>query len=234
MGNDTIQISKAALKKILVIVLVVLLVLSVTLNIVSYIRQKRAAAQIPAITPISDPEDLPVTPDITVTVQQIAEALDSAKDLVTSRYTYTNWDTFEKDHYIGSFKVPLTTDKTLFLYSGTVLLGINVSDIKPAIDNETKTITLALPEVRQIAHEIDEDSFQIFDIKDSVFTSTSMEEFEEVRKAMIEDQEKKLGVKLKDEGFYDEVYTNTKVAVREILEIAGLTEGYTLKFEKAA
>ena len=216
-------------RKLLAIMMVCLgliLLLSLAGNMILLRKAQSVRAALQDAELATEPVIVEVTPDITLTSTMIAEVLNRANDLVTAQYTYTYYDTYEKSRNIGNFKVPFTTDKSLFIYSGTILAGIDMSAIKIDVDNKKKVISLSLPQAKQIAHEIDENSFQVFDIKNSVFTSTSLEEYTELQASMKELAEEKFWT----EELYDEVLDNAELSIREILELSGMTEEYSVKF----
>ncbi len=202
-------------------------VLSIGINIVQWKKAEAARILLPETTALGDPTEIQVSSEITLTSAMIAEKLSVASELITSEYTYTNYEVYEKNRTVLSFKVPFTTDKSLFLYNGTIFAGIDLSEVKISVDNDKKVITLTLPPVQKISHEIDYDSFQIFDINNSVFTSTSLEEYTELIDVLKEEQEQHLA----DGGYYGEVLQNTKQTIREILEISGLTDSYSISFK---
>lgn len=93
-------------------------------------------------------------------IETIEEIVKPAGDLVTQRYFYTDVDTYENYKEILGAKVPLTTDKTVFSYRGTVSVGIVLSQVKFEVDELNNRILITLPPVFIVSNEIDPDSFQ--------------------------------------------------------------------------
>lgn len=209
-----------------VLITAIVIVLLAAGNIIQWKRAKDAEAALPAITPISDPEVVEVTPEITLTSALIAEKLTAASDLVSSEYVYTYYNTYEKSQMIGNYPVPFTTDKSLYIFNGKILAGIDMSRIEINVDNEKKTIILDLPDAKMISNQIDYDSFQVFNLKDSIFTSTSLEEYAELQSEV---------ERLAEQKFWNadakkKTLENAKAAIRGLLELSDLTKDYTIKF----
>ena len=70
---DTEAKKKWDLKEIGIAVLAAVLAISVIINIVAIIKMKKAESNVPEVTPIADPVEVEVTPEITLTANLIAE-----------------------------------------------------------------------------------------------------------------------------------------------------------------
>ena len=92
--------------------------------------------------------ELPVTAESKITVSQVAEALESASELVAMKYYYTNADVYEKSAKVLQFDTPFA-DKTVFTYDGIIYGGIDVSEITVDIDQAKQEITLGLPKAKK-------------------------------------------------------------------------------------
>ena len=114
---------------------------------------------------------------IVITEDQVRTSIEPAAELVTQNYRYTSADTYKKYYDIDGWTIPFTTDQTVFTYDGIIKAGINFKDIGITVDNDAQIITVDLPEPYIISHEIDENSFQIYDVKNSVFTETDLSEY---------------------------------------------------------
>ena len=108
-------------------------------------------------------------------IRYLKEVIAPASDLVTTRYYYKDADTFESYKEINGFKIPLTTDKVVFTYEGTVSLGLDFGKIVFLVNEPNKKITVDLPEIKVVANEIDFDSFVYYEVRNSIFTEQTME-----------------------------------------------------------
>ncbi len=157
----------------------------------------------------------------------LEEILESASDLVSLKYYYTDADTYSNSKKAFGKKIPLTTDKVVFKYSGVVSAGIDISLVQYEIDDEKKEITLSLPEPKIISHEIDEDSFEFFDVKNSVFTETKFEDYTSMVADLKEDKEEYLE---EDGEFYKEVLDNAKDVLKNFVTAPEQTKDYNVIF----
>ena len=163
-----------------------------------------------------------------VSKRTLQAAVSSASEIVTYKYYYTNLGESEKDKKLfKSIPVPFSKEKTLFTYDGVIAAGYDLRSVKINVDNMERVITVTLPQARILSHEIDMDSFKIYDIKKSIFTSMEMEEYTEYIKALKKKQEENLNDK---EEFWEQVRAGAEVSVKELLEATGETGDYTITF----
>ena len=169
-----------------------------------------------------------VTEKSTIDVKTIEEVLQPAGDLITQRYYYTDVDTFENYKELLGAKLPLTTDKVGFTYKGVISAGIVLSKVGFEVDNEAKKITVTLPTVFIVSHEIDEDSFTAYEIKNSIFTETKIQEYSSLMGSL---KHKKEGQLLKDEEFLDRAVKEAKNVITSFLKAASVTSDYTIEYK---
>ena len=171
---------------------------------------------------------LPITEDATVDSLTIEEIITPASDLVTMKYSYTDVSVYENSKKAFGVKIPLTTDKVIFSYSGVVSGGIDLSQIKYDIDNEAKTIEITLPEPKFMSHEMDESSFKFYDAKNSIFTQTKLEDYT----TLIGKLKKEKEAKLRSENeFLPSVTENAKKVLDDLLKIADATKDYQIIYK---
>ena len=152
-----------------------------------------------------------------------------ASDLVTAEYRYKNASFYEKDQKINGWSIPLTTDKTVFTYRGTISAGIDLNDVEFEIDDLHKTIKIHLPEVKVTSHVIDENSFVYLDVKDSIFTQTNMEDYTGAIADLKKNTEEVL---LADGELYQDALQNAKEVINGFLKNAEVTGDYEIIFEQ--
>lgn len=88
-----------------------------------------------------------------LTIENVEKIIKPASDLITSNYNYKDADKYENYKTLFGKRVPLTTDETIFTYEGKVSVGIDLSDVDYAIDNEHETIIVTIPEIAIISNE---------------------------------------------------------------------------------
>lgn len=173
-------------------------------------------------------EEVVVAPNTTVTAATLREVVAPAAELTAYKYYYTDVDTYEKSQKVWKIKVPFTTDKSVFSYSGEIGAGIDLDDAEFVVDDKAITITLPKPDI--LYHELGEKGFQSYDIKNSVFTSTDIGGYADMVAALKDHQAQKL----RDNAeFWQNVRANTETVLRGILTASGQLDEYTVTFKWA-
>ncbi len=159
----------------------------------------------------------------------LLEAVQSAKDLVAYRYHYESVGNYQKERtFFGTgLKVPFTQDRSIFTYRGTISAGIDLKELSVSVDNSKQEIQVFLPQPAVLAHEFEIDSFRIYDLKDSVFTKTGLEDYAGMEKALKDLQESRLA---EDEAFWEDVRSNTELVLKDLFAMTGQIEGYRMEF----
>lgn len=166
--------------------------------------------------------------DVTVDSITLEELLLPASDLVSMKYTYTDVDVYENSKKAFGKKIPLTTDKVIFTYSGIVSAGIDLSQITYDIDNKEKTITVNLPEPYFMSHEMDESGFKFYDAKNSIFTETKLEDYTTLMSNLKESKEEQLR---NDGEFFPSVIANAQNVLNDIFKINNSTSEYEIIYK---
>ena len=185
----------------------------------------------PSVTELMDrPPDevVPISEESVVSVWYVTEVLAPASDLITLRYNYTDADVFENYKQISGLVLPLTTNKTIFTYSGVVSVGFDFACIGIRVNNEAKEITLSLPEPKVVANEIDAASFKYYDVTSSVFNPTTMGDVTELIAAL---KEKKLERVMADEDLMRQATDNAQTVLRGFLNASEQAGDYTVIFK---
>ena len=161
-------------------------------------------------------------------ISTIEEIVKPAGDLVSQRYYYTDVDTFENYKEILGAKIPLTTDKTIFSYQGIISVGITLNQVTFDVDNDAKVISISLPPVLILSHEIDQDSFKTYEIKNSLFTETKIGEYSELLGKL---KMKKAEELMKNEEFMTSAREEAKNVIKSFLKASTLSQDYTIEFK---
>ena len=176
----------------------------------------------------NEPENKTVETEEIINSITLKEILEPASELISLKYKYTDADIYERSKFAGNVKIPFTTDKVVFTYSGIISAGFDLSEVDYNINSTTKTITIDLPEPKILSHEIDESGFKFFDVKSSVFTETKLEDYT----AMMAELKTKKEADLSDDSeFFDSVIDNAQTVVGNFLTLSDKTKDYTVKFK---
>ena len=175
----------------------------------------------------------PVTVDLgeggTLESGTLLTAVQSAKELIAYKYHYESVADYQKEKkFFGTgISVPFTQDRSIFAYRGQISAGVDLKDLQISVDNQKQEISVFLPQPAVLAHEFEIDSFRIYDLKDSVFTKTSLADYAGMEGALKELQESRLA---EDESFWSDVRSNTELVLRDLFAMTGKIEGYSIEF----
>ena len=168
--------------------------------------------------------------NVTLTAETLYEIIRPNAKLVSADYTYSNIATVSDFRDIKGIIIPLTTDKVVFTYTGTIYAGIDLNQVTFDVNNESKTIYITLPQPQKIAHEINTSSYQFETVSNSIFTSIDPEEFTIEANA----QKLKQEIKAQEEGTLStNANENAKAVLRDLLNQASVTNGYHYDFRTA-
>jgi len=171
-----------------------------------------------------------VEPGFKVTSTTLREVIAPASKLISYEYFYTDADKYEKSQplFNTNIKVPFTTNQTVFTYSGTISAGIELSKVVFDVDNDEKTIRVLLPAPEILAHQLDMNSFQFYDIKKSVFTRADLGDYTEMQSALMEKQETKLW---QNEKFWNNLENNTQSLINGLITAHDKINEYKITYE---
>lgn len=157
-----------------------------------------------------------------ITGDLLASQLRSVQELVTVSYYYTNMGRFENQLDFYGWAVPLTRKSFIVSYDGTIKAGINLADIDLQVSGTTVTVTLPPAEI--LAHEIPEDSIEVFDETHNIFNPIQISDYT----GFTRDQKEEVETKAVENGLLEEAARRAQAVVKSLLsQIPGMDE-YTL------
>ena len=212
--KETVRVNGS--NKLTIIVVVVALIFG-SVGIIFGVSQRNVSKNTPVLKA-----------DEALTTITLEEILKPASELVSMKYSYTDADIYEQSKSAFGVKVPFTTDKVVFTYSEVISAGIDISEVKYDIDDASKRITITLPEPQILSHQMDEKSFKFFDVQNSIFTETSLENYSELMSELKATKENQL---LEDATFFDSVTENTQNVLKDFLTVSDKTKDYTVIFK---
>ena len=150
---------------------------------------------------------------------KVLSTISQVLDLNTVKYTYSNIVSVKKDKSINDIKIPFTEQSFIIKYEGVINGGIKPEDIN-IIDNTGKKIIIEVNQCRILDHYIDDENLYVYDIKNSIFNKLDTNEIlNDISKYKQEYEEK-----LINEGFMEEVESNTKASLTNMLKSIGYEE----------
>ena len=153
----------------------------------------------------------------------VEERLEAIGELATYSMVYSGHTEVENARQVLGVSIPGTKHSVKITYSGTVSAGYEIARIRAAVDPDAGVIRLALPEVKVISNEIDEDSLQ-YEQRNNIFNpikgDAAANYLEDIRKKELE--------KAVEMGLYDKARENAEAIIRENL---AQFAGYEVVFE---
>lgn len=221
------------MKKLMIVIVTALLTISLgTAAFLGYRQHKKQQELEAMMTLLLNSAAQPESKDdnVTLTADTLYEIIRPNAKLVSADYTYSNIATVSDYRDIKGIIIPLTTDKVVFTYTGTIYAGVDLRQVAFDVNNDSKTIYITLPQPQKIAHEIDTSSYQFETVSNSIFTSIDPEEFTKEANAQKLTQE----IKAKEEGTLTaNANENAQAVLRDLLNQASVTNGYHYDFRTA-
>lgn len=125
-----------------------------------------------------------------VTGKLIGNSLSEISELATLAYDYTWVDEFSDSLKFIEIDVPFTKKYFIGAFDGTIKYGVDLRQIKePVIHDKEKVITIEMPEIIQLSHEIDYDSLRYYDEKNNIFNPIKVEDGDKFKQVNMENAE---------------------------------------------
>ncbi|MBR5315813.1 MAG: DUF4230 domain-containing protein [Firmicutes bacterium] len=136
-----------------------------------------------------------------VSVEDLQVEILEISEMASLEYNYKN--DFEYDG--GSLKffdkdIPFTNKSMTVYYEGIVKIGTNMQDAEIKLDDSGDKVSITVPHCKVLSHEIDEESFEVKDVKNGLFNRVKLEDDTDFRKK----QKKAIEKKIKEDGVFDE------------------------------
>ena len=150
---------------------------------------------------------------------KVLSTISQVLDLNTVKYTYSNIVAVKKDKSINDIKIPFTEQSFIIKYEGIINGGVKPEDIH-IMENTGKKIKIEVEQCRILDHYIDDEKLYVYDVKNSIFNKLDTNEIlSDISKYKAEYEEKII-----EEGFIDEIKSNTKSSLSNLLKNIGYEE----------
>lgn len=145
----------------------------------------------------------------------VATQISEMSELATLKYRYRNAAKSQEDPYrlFGAINVPFTGKSMIVSYGGTIILGTDLSQAKISVDNVFNTIRVSLRPCRIISNEIDEESWEFWDMNSSIFNPLTPEDDSNLRK----EQKAVMERIVEQDGLYEEADRKARSQVKALL-----------------
>lgn len=192
----------------------------------------RGSPQVAEVAPAPTPEVIVrerevekiVYEEKTITADMVREGLRDLGELVTQEYYFTEVIDYSKAKKIDldlkifavNGKLPFSESRFLISYDGVIAAGIDFTRISVRKDDEQSTVVVSLPPARILYTDVDPESFQLYDEKNSLLNPLSVSEYNEA----LLDLENNAAAKAIDRGLLEKADQNAENVVRNF--IAGM------------
>ena len=161
-----------------------------------------------------------------VTSRTVRLGLKDMGELATQAGYFTNVQVLEDSKQLFGHNVPLTKSKYIFSYDGIIKAGFDFQELEMQVNEITRTIHVTLPEAKILNCEIDENSLQIYDATQSIFTPLSITDINE---SMIELKET-VKTDAVNNGILENARENAKLLIRGFLAGCFDLQEYIVEF----
>lgn len=125
-----------------------------------------------------------------ITNETIGVQVKELKELATIQYKYKEIASREDWNTLFNIKLPFTKSSFIVSYTGILKLGIDLSETKVDVDENSKTIKVTLPESKVLSNELDLKSLKVYDEKNSIFNPVKVKDYSEFTQSGKENAEK--------------------------------------------
>jgi len=164
-----------------------------------------------------------------IDTEVIEEGLTNMGFLITSKYYFTDTTTTSKVTSIGSITLGFTKANMIVKYSGYVPAGIDFTKVTVSVDDDSKTITVTIPEAELQDVVIDHDSFELLDEDKNIFNKF---EVSDLNDSLVELEESNLE-RAEELGILEEANSNAELIITNFVNSITDGTGYKLSIQKA-
>lgn len=149
-------------------------------------------------------------------------------ELATVEYLYTDAGKFSDPKQLFGHDIPFTKKSFVMRWDGSIKAGIrDVNNITAAADEDTKVITVTLPQMEILTHTVDKNSLEVLDESSSLFNPISVDDVSSFQR----ESEAATEQRALDNGILEKAQTNAESLIRGLLTGNELIkENYTIEF----
>ncbi len=220
------KISKQV-KNIIYIGIIVVAVIAMIILGTDYLKNRSNTEEI-------NTEDLQVTAVkpkkdrvlVTVSTETLQDGLANMGILITQEYYFSQVERYSKQKDIITGLITASSE-FMYSYEGSVMAGIDFEKIKISKDDDTKTITVDLPESEIQTVSIDKDTFKKYSEKESIWNPLKLEDYN-LSLAEFENAAKQ---KALDSGILERSDEQAQNLVMNFIRNFPSTSNYKIQFE---
>ncbi len=155
---------------------------------------------------------------------ELEAELRRAGRLETAEYHYTAVESYDSSKSLGSFKIPGTTSRYIYSYDGRIVAGIEADRICIEVNDDARRVDIYIPPAEILSSEIYEDSFKLYDERNSIFNPVSVSDFNQSNMDLKAREEKKAI----ENGLLENAEQNGKGMIEAFVQTLPVPEDYTV------
>ena len=129
----------------------------------------------------------------TYDMDMLKEQITEISEMATLEYRYSGKATYDGGSLtLFGKNVPFTAKSMIVYYEGIVKLGSDLSGIEIEPGAEKNQIVVTIPHSKILSHEIDEDTWEVLDVKNGLFNKVTLEDNGEFVKVQKKAREKEI------------------------------------------
>ena len=159
----------------------------------------------------------------------VLEEVRNISELATVEYRYTNVVTLDSSKTFSfiDWKVPFSDKVAIVTMDGVIKAGTDLSQVKINCNENKKLITVSLPKSKILSNELFEQSFKVYEEKDSVWNPITLDESNELR-VQIKDKARLNAIA---NNVLNEATDRAKQLIQKLIEAAPDVKGhYKIEF----
>ena len=111
-----------------------------------------------------------------ITSETLKSQLNSLQELVTQEYIYTNADKrTDNAKWLFGWTRPFSDTIIVLTYDGVIKAGINMNEVQIDINEDTRTITVTLPDSKIMDNNIPQESITVVEVKNGLFNEKTFD-----------------------------------------------------------
>lgn len=113
-----------------------------------------------------------------ITSETLKSQLNSLQELVTQEYIYTNADKrTDNAKWLFGWTRPFSDTSLVLTYDGVIKAGINMNEVQIDINEDTRTITVTLPDSKIMDNNIPQESITVVEVKNGLFNEITFDDY---------------------------------------------------------
>ena len=172
--------------------------------------------------------EIPVTPaEPVIDVDVLYSEILDIGELATVEYLFTDAAKYSQTMQYKDWDIPFTEKSFVLKWNGIIKAGVDLQAVEITVDKENKRITVTLPKAEILSYQVDTDSIEVLDERDSIFNNLTIED----KKKFDIDTEETMRQRAIDNGLLDKAWANAREIIKRLLLANPEIDGkYSIEF----